>query len=182
QHRWDDRLPATAMFFPGDYPKPGQTLPRALPEQVMAQLEGPAGLSRWDNPACQLITVILIHCGLRPGDARRLARDCIARDPGGAPYLRYWNHKMKREALVQTDEELEQLIGRQQQAVRQRWPAGTPVLFPQPTATLTGARRSATAPTEAPWTAGWSAATSAANAAARSRSPRTSGGTRREPG
>ncbi len=134
QHRWDDRLPATAMFFPDDYPKHGQALPRALPEQVMAQLEDPASLSRWDNPGCQLITLILIRCGLRLGDARRLSCDCIARDAVGAPYLRYWNHKMKREALVPIDEELEQEITRQQQAVRQRWPGGTPVLFPQPTA------------------------------------------------
>ena len=31
---------------------------------------------------------------------------------------------MKREALVPVDEELEQEITRQQQAVRQRWPGG----------------------------------------------------------
>jgi integrase len=138
QHRWDDRLPATAMFFPDDYPKHGQRLPRALPEQVMAQLENPASLSRWDNPGCQLITLILIRCGLRLGDARRLSCDCIARDAAGAAYLRYRNHKMKREALVPVDEELEQEITRQQQAVRQRWPGGTPALFPQPTANPDG--------------------------------------------
>jgi integrase len=134
RHQWDERLPSTAMFFSDDYPKPGHRLPRALPEQVMAQLENPASLSRWDNSACQLITVILIRCGLRLGDARRLPSDCIARDPAGAAYLRYWNHKMKREALVPIDEEVEQLIGAQQQAVRRRWPAAAPVLFPQPTA------------------------------------------------
>jgi len=134
QHRWDERLPATAMFFPADYPKHGQRLPRALPEQVMAQLEDPASLSRWDNPSYRLITLILIRCGLRLGDARRLAWDCIARDAAGAPYLRYWNHKMKREALVPIDEELEREITRQQHAVQQRWPGGTPALFPQPTA------------------------------------------------
>ena len=41
QHRWDDTLPTTAMFFPEDFPKLGQWLPRALSEQVMAQLERP---------------------------------------------------------------------------------------------------------------------------------------------
>jgi hypothetical protein len=50
----------------------------------------------------------------------------------------HWNHKMKREAVVPIDEEREQLIGRKQHAVRQRWPAGTPVLFPQPTANPSG--------------------------------------------
>jgi integrase len=104
QHRWAEQLPATATFFSEDHPERGQALPRALPEQVMAQLEDPASLSRWDQPSYQLITLILMRCGLRLGDARRLTRDCIARDADGAPYLRYWNHKMKREALVPIDE------------------------------------------------------------------------------
>ena len=134
QHRWAGQLPATAMFFSEDYPKRGQALPRALPEQIMAQLEDPASLSRWDQPSYRLITLILMRCGLRLGDARRLAFDCIARDADGAPYLRYWNHKMKREALVPIDEQLDQDIARQQQALAERWPGGTPVLFPQQTA------------------------------------------------
>ena len=85
QHRWAGQLPATAMFFPEDYPKRGQALPRALPEQVMAQLEDPANLSRWDQPSYRLITLILMRCGLRLGDARRLACDCIARDADRPP-------------------------------------------------------------------------------------------------
>ena len=32
--------------------------------------------------------------------------DCIVHDGDGAPYLRYFNHKMKREALVPIDDEL----------------------------------------------------------------------------
>ena len=35
----------------------------------MAQVEDPASLGRWDNPAYQLITLILIRCGLRVSDA-----------------------------------------------------------------------------------------------------------------
>jgi integrase len=138
QHRWAEQLPATAMFFTEDYPKRGRALPRALPEQVMAQLEDPASLSRWDQPSYRLITLILMRCGLRLGDARRLAFDCIARDASGAPYLRYWNHKMKREALVPIDEQLEQEITGQQRAAAERWPGGTPVLFPQQTANPDG--------------------------------------------
>jgi integrase len=138
QHGWAERLPATAMFFSEDYPKRGRALPRALPEQVMAQLEAPASLSRWDQPSYRLITLILMRCGLRLGDARRLAFDCIARDADGAPYLRYWNHKMKREALVPIDEQVDQEIARQQRALAERCPGGTPVLFPQQTANPDG--------------------------------------------
>jgi integrase len=130
-HRWAD-LPADAVFYPEDYPKQPQRLPRALAEQVMAQIEDPANLDRWDDPAARLITIILIRCGLRLGDALALPRDCLARDGDGAAYLRYFNHKMKREALVPLDEEAEAWIAAQQQHVAAAWPGGScPHLFPR---------------------------------------------------
>jgi integrase len=131
QHGWDDTLPTTAMFFPEDFPKEAEWLPRALSELVMAQLERPDNLDRWNNPDHRLITLILMRCGLRVTDAMRLRLDCVVRDADGAPYLRYFNHKMDREALVPIDEELEQAIGEQRRRLQARWPQGTPVLFPQ---------------------------------------------------
>jgi site-specific recombinase XerD len=133
QHGWDDTLPANAMFFPEDFPKEAQWLPRALSEHVMAQLEHPDNLARWNNPGHRLITLILMRCGLRVTDAVRLPGDCVVRDADRAPYLRYFNHKMDREALVPIDEELEHAIGEHYQRLRARWPCGTPVLFPQST-------------------------------------------------
>ena len=94
------------MFFTEDYPKREERLPRALAEQVMAQLEHPRSLAKFDDPAYRLITMILMRCGLRVTDALRLRADCLVSDADGAPYLRYVNHKMKREALVPLDEEL----------------------------------------------------------------------------
>ena len=131
QHGWDSTLPTNAMFFPEDLPKEPQWLPRALSEHVMAQLERPDNLDRWNIPAYQLVTLILMRCGLRITDALGLPGDCIVRDANGAPYLRYYNHKMKREALVPVDEELERAIGEHRQRLRTRWPQGTPRLFPQ---------------------------------------------------
>jgi integrase len=138
QHRWDTGLPAGAMFFTEDYPKRAERLPRALAEHVMAQLENPDNLDRWDNPAYQLVTVILMRCGLRVSDALRLPIDCVVTDADGAPYLRYFNHKMKRDALVPIDEELRDLLGRQRHHTARRWPDGTPVLFPRPTKNIDG--------------------------------------------
>ena len=140
RHGWDDTLPATATFYPEDFPKQRYRLPRALAEHVMAQLEDPANLDRWDNPAYRLITVILMRCGLRISSALTLPFDCITRDAGGAPYLRYVNTKMKREALVPIDEELAGQIAGQQQRTLQRWRGGTPVLFPRPKANIRGDR------------------------------------------
>jgi len=138
QHHWDNTLPASAMFFSEDLPKRSERPPRALAEHVMAQVEHPGSLDRWGNPAYRLVTLILIHCGLRISDALRLERDCIASDADGAPYLRYFNHKMKREALVPIDEELHRLIGEQQHRVLESWPQIPPGLFPRPTKNIDG--------------------------------------------
>ena len=133
QHRWDGSLPADAVFFTEDYPKAcsQQRMPRAVAEHVMAQVENPANLDMWDNPAYRLVTLILIRCGLRITDAIQLPFGCLIRDSDGAPYLRYFNHKMSREALVPVDEELEQQIRDQQTRVTGRYPDGAMVLFPQ---------------------------------------------------
>ena len=104
RHGWEPALPATATIFPEDYPKPARPLPRALAAHVMAQVEDPANLDRWASPAYRLITVILIRCGLRISSAVTLPPDCVVTDADGAPYLRYYNTKMKREALVPIDE------------------------------------------------------------------------------
>ena len=138
QHGWDPTLPATATFYPEDYPKDRELLPRAVAEHVMAQVEQASNLDLWDKPAYRLVTLILIRCGLRVSDALKLPFSCVALDAGSAPYLRYHNHKMNREALVPIDEQLQQLIAEQQQRVLQRWPGGVPVLFPRPLANPDG--------------------------------------------
>jgi integrase len=132
RHDWDDSLPANALFYPEDFPRPDKRLPRALAEQIMAQVESPDNLDRWHNPDGRLLTLILMRCGLRLGDACNLAFDCIVRDGDGAPYLRYLNRKMKREALVPIDEDLEAGIVAQQQRTLARWPDASPWLFPAP--------------------------------------------------
>ena len=133
QHQWDESLPATAVLFADDVPDRIERLPRALPEQVMTQIEHSDNLDRWPNQAYRLITVILIRTGLRISDALGLARDCITTDGDGAPYLRYVNHKMKREALVPIDTDLHQQITAQQQHVIGKHGPGASLLLPRPT-------------------------------------------------
>lgn len=116
-HGWETSPPANATFYPYDYPQPAKRLPRGLAEHVMAQLEQPSNLDRWHNADGRVLTMLLMRCGLCVGDACWLAFDCIVRDGDGAPYLRYLNRKMKREALVPIDEELEAGITAQQQRI-----------------------------------------------------------------
>jgi integrase len=141
QFGWAADLPASAQLFPDtDYPTRGPRLPRGLPAAVMAQVETPANLDRWRDPAHRVITLILIQTGLRISSAVGLPFDCVATDTDDAPYLRYWNTKMRREALVPIDEDLRADIGEQQQRVLARYPGGSPVLFPRPRANLDGTK------------------------------------------
>ena len=127
QHRWDGTLPANALIFADDYPKRTALVPRVLAEHVMAQVEQASNLNRWDNPAFRVVTLVLVRCGLRVNDALRLKADCVLTDAEGAPYLRYVNHKMKREALVPVDEEVRaEIIAQQARAGSSPW------LFPRP--------------------------------------------------
>ncbi len=127
QHRWDGTIPANALIFADDYPKRTALVPRVLAEHVMAQVEQPSNLDRWDNPAFRVVTMVLVRCGLRVNDALRLKADCVTTDAEGAPYLRYVNHKMKREALVPIDEEIcAEVTGQQERAGSSPW------LFPRP--------------------------------------------------
>lgn len=140
QHGWDDTLPTTAVFFTGDFPRRRQRVTRYLAEYVMAQVEQPANLDRWPYPEGQLITLILIRCGLRISSASNLAFDCLLHDGQGAPYLRYYNTKMEREAAVPIDEELEAEIRAQQRRVLDRWSEGNPNLFPRARTNIDGRR------------------------------------------
>jgi len=137
RHRWE-QLPADAMFYSVDIPKRPERPPRALADQVMSQVEQPANLDRWNNPAYRLVTLVLIRCGLRVTDALRLPIDCVVTDADGAAYLRYHNHKMKREALVPIDEELRTIIDEQRRDVAARWPETVRLLFPRPTKNIDG--------------------------------------------
>jgi integrase len=138
QHNWDMSLPTTAVFFPGDLPARPPRLTRRVAEHIMAQVEAPANLDKWPNPEGRLITIILIRCGLRATDACTLPFDCLLYDGQHAAYLRYFNNKMRREAAVPIDEDLENEIRAQQQRVSDRWPDHHRHLFPAVTRNLSG--------------------------------------------
>ena len=131
QHNWDPTLSTTAVFFAGDLPPRPSRVTRHLAEHVMAQVEATANLDRWPNLEGRLVTLILMQCGLRATDACMLSFNCLLHDGQGAPYLRYLNHKMRREAAVPIDADLEREIRAQQQRVADRWPGQHPHLFPQ---------------------------------------------------
>ena len=130
QHRWA-RLAGEAELYPSDHPRRAEApAPRAIPEFVMNQLDSTDNLAHLTDPRIRLLVEILIRTGLRIGDATRLALDCLIRDHQGAVYLRYRNHKMRRDAVVPIDDELTTMIEAQQDRARQRFP-DTAVLLPR---------------------------------------------------
>ena len=120
----------------------------------------------------------MIRCGLRVSDALKLAFDCIIEDGDGAPYLRYYNHKMRREALVPIDEELRGLIGDQQRRSSPAFPTEPRSCSPARSPTLRVESRSARASIGVRSIAGSASATSVTNVASPSISHLISGGTR----
>lgn len=131
ENDWEPGLPSTAGIHLGDHPRRPAALPRALPEYVMAQVEDPQNLDHLQQPH-RLMMQILIRTGLRLADTYRLEIDCLVNDQQNAPYLRYVNHKMAREAILPIDEELAAAINHQARTVQAEIP-GARYLAPAPT-------------------------------------------------
>lgn len=130
QHDWITEVPAGAALYSEDFPKGIKLAPKALPPAVMAQLENPENLAKLTDPRWRLLFPLLIETGLRINDALNLPPDCVVHDTQNAPYLRYLNRKMKREALVPISPEMAGAINEQAVRVRTRYSAKA-VLFPR---------------------------------------------------
>jgi hypothetical protein len=96
----------------------------------MGQLEPDETLDRLPGLTTRTAVVILIETGLRSVDCLRLQFDPITTDEAGAPYLKFFNHKLSREAIIPISERLVAQIRRQQQDLRKRFPAPPPFLLP----------------------------------------------------
>ncbi|WP_094028209.1 tyrosine-type recombinase/integrase [Nocardia cerradoensis] len=140
RHEWQPDLPRTAFIY-DDMPARPHPEPRFIPEQVIRQMETPQALGQFPSPDGKLIVEILIACGLRLKDARTLPFDCIVRDADNNPYLAWLNRKMAdRPAFFPLAEELAEKVGIQQAAVLDRFPGGSPWLFPAIHSNIDGSR------------------------------------------
>jgi site-specific recombinase XerD len=137
QHDWIPDVPASTAFYTEDAPARTTLPPRALSAIVMAQLENAANLDKLTDPRWRLLFPLLMETGLRINDALHLPQDCVTFDRHQAPYLRYYNRKMKREALVPISTEIATAIAEQAQRVRTQYSARA-VLFPRETCNSDG--------------------------------------------
>ena len=129
-HDWAPGLAANATYYRGEIPHNTSPLPRFVDEFVMGQLEREETLDRLPDLTTRTAVVILVETGLRSVDCLRLAFDPITTDETGAPYLRFYNHKLSREAIIPISDRLVAQIRRQQQDLRERFAAPPPFLLP----------------------------------------------------
>jgi integrase len=118
------------VYLRGELPTQRQWLPRALPAEVMVRLNDPRSLEPL-MVSERAAVLVLMDCGLRATDTACLKLDAVISGSDGAPYLRYWNHKRRREAIVPISERAAQAIAAQRAWVRERYPADCEWLFPR---------------------------------------------------
>ena len=129
-HDWAPGLPANATYYRGEIPNVRNSLPRFVDEFVMGQLERDETLDRLPDLTTRTAVVILMETGLRSVDCLRLPFDPVTTDEAGAPYLRFYNHKLSREAIIPVSDRLVVQIRAQQQDLHERFPTPPPVLLP----------------------------------------------------
>jgi integrase len=121
-------LPAGAVIHAGELPRIGYQLPKALPGEVFAQWIDPANLALLDERD-RTIVLVLAFSGFRVSSVVTLTRDCVELGSDGHPYLRYFNVKGSREAMLPIPPLLAEQLGRQQAFLAERFP-DTGWLFP----------------------------------------------------
>ncbi|WP_330301684.1 MULTISPECIES: tyrosine-type recombinase/integrase [unclassified Streptomyces] len=141
RYEWQPDLARNALIY-DDAPKPRGLKPRFIPEHLMRQLEAPEAVAQFPSDDGRVLLKILMACGLRTKDARWLPFDCIVRDAENNPYLAWLNRKIHdRPAFFPLSEELAAEIGRQQQAVLERFPQGCKWLFPASLKNVDGSKQ-----------------------------------------
>ena len=117
------------VYLPGEIPTRRDWLPRALPAAVVNRLNEPDAVADLGVNE-RAIVLVLMDGGLRASDTIRLALDPVTTGSDGAPYLRYWNHKRRREAVVPISDRAVEAIAAQAAWVREHFP-GCGWLFPR---------------------------------------------------
>jgi integrase len=129
RYRWVTAIPPDAVVYPDEISSRRNSLPRFLPEFVMAQLESDANLDRL-NAHYRHLVVVITETGLRAGDACALGFGTLIADSSGWPCLGFYAHKMRAEQLVPLSDKAVRAIRDQQRLVADTHPGGSPWLFP----------------------------------------------------
>jgi integrase/recombinase XerD len=115
------------LVYRDDYPRPGASIPRYLPADVLAQLQ--AHLHELPDPMRRM-TRILAECGMRISELCTAPIDCLLRDDDGDYFLRYYQGKQRKEDVVPISREVAAVVQEQQAAARTQQGSAARWLFP----------------------------------------------------
>ena len=121
-------LPAGAVVHAAELPRVDPGLPKTLPGEVFAQWIDPAKLALLDEQD-RTIVLVLAFTGFRVSSVVTLMRNCLELGCDGHPYLRYFNVKGSREAMLPIPPLLAEQLRRQEAFLAERYP-DTEWLFP----------------------------------------------------
>jgi integrase len=130
RHGWLPGLAASATIYVEELPFHHDEIARFIPEYVMAQLESDEAIAKIPHLTTRHLILVMIETGLRGGDACTLPFNPVLTDSSGWPCLRFEAVKVRAEQLIPLSARAAAAIRAQQDYVCQRWPAGSPWLFP----------------------------------------------------
>jgi site-specific recombinase XerD len=90
-------------------------LPKTLPDGVFSQWIDPAKVALLDREQDRTIVLVLAFTGFRVSSVVTLMRKCLELGSDGHPYLRYFNVKAGREAMLPIPPLLAEQLGRQEE-------------------------------------------------------------------
>lgn len=115
-------LPEAAVIHGGELPRVEYQLPKQLDEDVFQQLVDPGNLQRLRKEWHRTAVLLFAYTGIRISSVVTLRRDCMTRGTDDHPYLRYWNVKLKREAILPIPPPLEEQLARHRQLLDEERP------------------------------------------------------------
>jgi integrase len=125
-------LPRGAVIHRAEIPRVDYRLPKQLGGGIFDQWVDPANLALLDDEQHRTIVLLLAFTGLRVSSVVTLARDARELGPDGQAYLRYFNIKAKREAMLPIAPALSDQLERQEAWLAERYPEETGWLLPSP--------------------------------------------------
>jgi integrase len=125
-------LPRSAVIHRTELPRVNYRLPRQLGDEIFDQCVDPANLALLDDEQHRTVVLLLAFTGFRVSSLVTLTRDARELGPDGHPYLRYFNIKAKRQAMLPIAPALSEQLERQEALLAERYPEGTDWLLPSP--------------------------------------------------
>jgi integrase len=125
-------LPRGAVIHRAELPRVEYRLPKQLGGEVFARWIDPTNLALLERERDRTVVLLLAFTGFRVSSVVTLTRDARLLGPDGHPYLRYFNVKCKREAMLPIPIALAEQLERQEAFLAERYPQGTEWLLPSP--------------------------------------------------